>query len=257
MTHRLIDLIGKTPIYVEKPHSELPENIKLRIKRTIADRDIEKVMVQGLDPRFLSRSLRISYALPYGTVIHFYGIDNEEDLGKVIERNKRHIHEQMLKFKSLEGHQIDSNDAIVALTLGLRENLQQMARSPVSTLYIQVFRDCDSSFASKTWDAIKNPWGEVRLKANRIHTLVRCNDQQWSDGSLLIHRKINLPSSVVMALPGRPLDDVIEGTWLSGNGLIIKKAWNVSRSLGMTFEKQIINIHEALKMDIPSRLRAA
>lgn len=148
-----------------------------------------------------------------------------------------------------EDPEIDAVDAMLAIRYAGAATLRRMAAPQAGQLKISVL---PGDYAP----SIRRPVAEVKFKdgrllrtGRRVTTTVWTQEggrQSWDNRSLLVPMKDVLPQAVVIAMAGRPLDEIVAGTMLAGCGLTIRKAWAVGGRLGFSFAPRIISLHEAL-----------
>lgn len=248
MSTHLIMTIGSVPIRSETANWA-PENLIEHFRKTIQCVDIELVTVRGWG------ASHVSYQLRDGTTITTWGRQETFNLAEIVRRHANVIRAQATRYRDGLPHRIDRLDALVLIKHGGQDALRQFSRTAVPDLKIHVRTGFADSIVPDSRH-VQLASGEATLEGNRVTSTIRCGDQQWSKGSFLIHRKMDLPKSVTMALAGRPLDQIVSGTWFEGMELTIRKAWNINGSLGMTFDKEMITLNEAMSLEPLKRLAA-
>lgn len=219
-----------------------------------AVRPIIRRMIAGVDVVSVKVDRSVTYRLERGLDILVFAGHGDATLLELTNRHARAIGADIARRS--RHHVIDRNDARVALAHGGERMMRQLARTATRHPRIHAWKNGESSFAPGMVELQETDQRRMRLENGRISSYVQHGEQTWAHGSLLIGKDVQLPASIVNAIAGRRLDDIASGSMLAGHGLTIRKAWNVGRSLGMTFKADIIDIHEALTMCAPLR-RAA
>lgn len=228
------------------------------IERNIAGIDVSEVQIHGYG-NWMGKGdshgyMRIAYRLKAGTNIIIDASRQTARLQEVVAKHDDVISGNAAR--RLKPLQIDRNEARAIIACGGREALRRLGSSAMPELNIRLTRGRADEVTQIPMRVTSSGW-TLTATGGRIIAYIHSGKQLWTNGSLLVTQREQMPHALIAGLAGRRLDDVVGGTMLEGHGVVIRKAWHVGGKIGMTFGREVIDIPEALGMIADATRRAA
>lgn len=152
---------------------------------------------------------------------------------------------------------IEAADVHLIRSLRCGAALRQISRTFLDPPRMWLWSGQDPSISPDAASVEIGEFTHLHLTGRRVWIGRGTEMETWSQGNLVTGRKLQIPDTVIAALKGRLLDDVVEGTMLAGAGLIIRKAWMTGGRLGMTFEKRELLLDDVMDEIHPRPRKAA
>lgn len=178
-----------------------------------------------------------------------------EHLAEIAERQSSRIGDHV-RARGAEA-MIDRADALLAVKSWGKRQLLMAARPYALPLEIHGAQGRQADHVVVPILETRMAGGVVTRTGGRAAVRVATDTQAWATRTLTVQNRHQLPHQIVAGMVGRPLDDVVGGSIMSGMGLRIAKAWCASNRLGMTFAGDLVTMTQAARMQTTELARAA
>jgi len=178
-----------------------------------------------------------------------------EHLAEVAKRQASRIRDHV-RARAAEA-MIDRADALLATRRWGTRQLLMAARPYALPLEIHGAEGRQADHVVIPTLETKMPGGVITRTGGRAAVRVTTATQSWGTRTLTVENRHQLPQQIVAGMVGKPLDDVVGGSIMSGMGLRIAKAWCASNRLGMTFAGDLVTMTQAATLQTKELARAA
>lgn len=216
-------------------------DIRERIRKEMGEMEVRSIRVE-LISKSRARGPRIVYSLSNMPVdVRIDGSHDSVLLAKVVADCGAAIEDWCVRAAGPPC--IPMLDAVLALRHDHMARLMGFAGRKPPRLFITHVPDDTTTMAVAGVDTVHIPNGLITRAGNQMAVQLHTPTQSWGNGKLTILRV----ESALIAMQGRPLDDVVSSSILVGTGAVIEGAFQMDQALTLSFPSAMIPMPNAIE----------